>query len=311
MDSYRLKQLKNDFIDRYKVRYQSGVNLSSFDFSNISSTEQLEEVLKTSSFFNEHKFIVCKNIFSKKTVAEKIAQLIKDYRLSDSKDSTLAAIEELSEKELVSKNKALFKIFSDKNSTVKVVDKFEGVKLTDWVKNEVETRNCKIKNQSIQNLIDIVGNDTWALTNEIEKLASYKQTGEITTEDIKLLVSSKTDLSIFELIEAISSKNNKKALELLYQELGTGRDPYYILTMVIHQFRNLLVIKDLANRGFAQIEIVKKSGFHPFVVKKIMAQIINYDVVNLKASYSKLLNLEVSSKRGLGNLSDGLYSLVI
>jgi DNA polymerase III subunit delta len=309
LDAYRIKQARIDIENRYKAKYSSGMNLYSFDLS-IESGDRLDDVIRSTSFFNEHKLIVCKNIFSKKKSAEELLETLKKYNLSGEPSITLMVIENLSEKGLALKHKELFKALADKKNTIKVAEPLAGAELASWIKKEFESRDSTIQNSTIRTLIQMAGDDTWSLVNEIEKLASYKR-GEVTEDDIRLMVSSKTDLNIFDLIDAIAQKNRARAVELLYKELKTGRDPYYILTMITYQFRNLLLIKGLQEKGLAQPEMANKAKLHPFVIKKSLACLSKFKAEELRLIYNRILNIDISSKNGIGQLNDYLYELVL
>ena len=116
-------------------------------------------------------------------------------------------------------------------------------------------------------------------------------------------------MNIFDLIDALGAKNRLQATELLYKELKTGRDPYYILTMAIYQFRNMLTIKDLRNRNYSEVEISKKAKLHPFVVKKALKN--PFELEEALKTYGKLLAIDTSFKTGQSDLSNSLYGLVI
>ena len=160
-------------------------------------------------------------------------------------------------------------------------------------------------------LIMRVGNESWALINEISKLCNYKIKDKITTSDIALLVADKVNLNIFDLIDAISGQSRTQAFQLLYRELENARDPYYILTMIIYQFRNLVIIKDLADRGFNNKDIAKKAGIHPFVISKATKSLTKYSAGQIQEIYAKLLEIDINAKQGQSDLVNSLYRLIL
>lgn len=306
-DAYRLKQTKANIVDRYRAKHSSGVNLFYFDLTEANNLDSLENAIKSTSFFHEHKLLVCKNIFSNKATANTVAEYVSMHDLSNASDITLMAVENLSEKDLILKHKELFKFLSGKNCMVKNIENLEGAKLSEWILNEFRLRECSISNDALKNLIATVGNDSWALANEIEKLCTYKKRGDIVVADVSLLTVPRVELNIFDLIDALGVRNNKKAFELLYRELKTGRDPYYILTMIIYQFRNLLMVKDLKRQNYSESEIIKKMKLHPFVIKKTFKSPFNLG--ELTKIYGNLLILDIGFKQGNFNLEDSLYNL--
>lgn len=284
------------------------MNLFLVDLSEPDGVDIFEGAVNNSSFFNEHRLIVCKNSFTKKANAELLLKYITEYGLDKSADTTLIAAENATAKEMAAKSKELFKILSDKKHLVKEVEPLQGGELLEWIKEEFKSRGCSIGTDAARNLVSIAGSDGWSLVNEIGKLTAYK-TGEATTADIANLVAAKTDLSIFDLIDALGNKNRRRALELLYKELGTGREPYYILTMIIYQFRNILTVKDLQKRGLPESEIIRKSKLNPFVIKKIINNPFETtEAINL---YNRLLNLDIGFKMGQLDLENSLYGIIL
>lgn len=308
-DAYRLQQTKQNIIKEYRRKHSSGMNIFDFDLSNASYLEKLLDTVKSLSFFSEHKLLVCKYLFDNKITASMVAEYISKYNLHTISDLTLMAVENFSEKDLALKHKELFRLLSSKNNMVKNIENLEGARLTEWIWNEFDLRGCSIDDEALKKLIIIVGNDSWALINEIEKLCVYKKRGNVVVADLELLIIPKVNLNIFDLIDAIGARNNKKAFELLYHELKTGRDPYYLLTMVIYQFRNLLVVKDLQRQKYSESEIAIKAKLHPFVVKKALKSPFQFDeVVKI---YNQLFSIDTGFKMGKISLEDSLYNLVV
>ena len=154
-DSYRIKQTKEDHINRHQKKYQSGINLLSFDFSATNDAHDLEDALRTVSFFNEHKLLVCRNLFDNKETAEKVFLFLKNQKPTENQDVTVLVVESLSEKDLNTKHKELFKLLSNKANAIKVINPLEGAELTEWIRSEFQTRNCQIQNEVIRKLINL------------------------------------------------------------------------------------------------------------------------------------------------------------
>ncbi len=305
-DAYRLKQAKEDLVKRYQTKYSSGMNLFTLDLAETDSIDKLKGAFKNSSFFNEHRLVVSKNVFDKKAVAVDVHEQIKEQGIAKSPEITLIIAENLTAKELAAKNKELFKFLSDTKNTVKEFEPLSGDKLSEWIKKEFVSKRASIGQTAIKELIETAGVDSWSLINEIDKLTNYK-TGEVTSADIRNMVTAKADMNIFDLIDALGTKDRQRAIKLLYQELKTGRDPYYILTMIIYQFRNILMIKDLQKRGHSESEIGQKTKLHPFVIKKISRS--SFDSTQAARIYAQLLALDTGFKTGEINLEDSLYNL--
>jgi len=84
----------------------------------------------------------------------------------------------------------------------------------------------------------------------------------------------------------------------LQKHLDGGDNPLYLLSMVAYQFRNLLVVKELAEKGLMYASIVKKSGLHPFVVKKSYFACSQFSFDYLKQLYRKIFQIDADIKTG-------------
>lgn len=321
-DGYRLRKKSQEIIDSYQKKHKSGLNFFKFDCDGMSAGEfiKIDEAIKNSSFFNEVKLIVLNNPFSQKVIAGKIEEFIKKYDLHKIKDAVILVVENSDNKQIPAGNKGLFEALKKPGNLVENINCLEGIKLTNWIKNEFAARGCAIEPAALKKIIDYVGNDSFSLAINIEKLANYLSGDGLSAqaegkkilkpEDVELLVTQKVDLNIFDLVDAIASKNKVRAFDILYRELKTGRDANYILTMIIFQFRNLLMVKDLASRTLVSDLISKKSGLHPFVVRKAMRELGKYEMNDLKSLYGRLLNADIAFKNGKVALDDSLFNLI-
>ncbi len=293
---------------RYKYKYPSGINFFVFDVSEPNELENLEKVLKSSSFFNEHKLVIISNSFLKKNIAEKLSAIFNSYDIGKSSDITLIVSENSTEKDLGTKNKELSKTLLQ-SKMVKNFEPLTGSKLEEWIINGFKSRLCQINTNALRRLTSLTGNDSWRLANEIDKLTAYKAGKEVTVKDIESLVSGSESSNVFELTDAISLGNRKKAIELLYFNIFTGQDPYYLLTMIVHHFRNVLIVKGLSTSGQSEPEIVKKTKLHPFVVKKSLRS--KFSLEDGTRVYKSLLELDSGFKNGAIDLKDELSGLLI
>jgi DNA polymerase-3 subunit delta len=308
-DSYRLKQNSQIVLDNYRKKHPDGVFLR-FDLSVAGEVAKVEDAVKSGSLFGGIRLVVLKNTFSNKTDSGQIGELIENQNLFKEKDTVLLFVENQDGKELA-KNKKLFNLLSRKDNIVRNIEFLEGENLKKWIKNEFIFRNCSAEPDAIKELIVIAGNGSWALVNEINKLSNLKAGGMVKKEDVLLLASKKTDLNIFDFVDALAGKNKSEAYEVLFKEIQNGRDPYYLLTMIIYGFRNLLTVKDLSGRGMSLDSITKKSHLHPFVARKTQQSAGKFNLAELKNIYGYLLDLDTNSKGGKVNLVDSLFSFVL
>jgi DNA polymerase-3 subunit delta len=338
-DSYRSKQNIEKIVAEYKKKHENGMAFYVFDFGlsphskfecgGVEDTrneiEKFDNVLKTVGFFDEKKLIVIKDTFS---VADKIAGLVKKWDLAGDKEKIVVFVENGTEAELNKRSKKLFSLLETKPNIVKEFAPLTGKQLEDWIVKEAELIDARIEPAAAKKLVEYAGNDSWRLSVELEKLANHaaagQTTGRITESDVKLLVTPIINLNIFETIDAIGQRNRGKAMVLLSRHLSEGEDPFYLFSMVVYQFRNLLRVKSLAPTpmhgcgGKAGTETVlsvefvaKKTGMNPFVVRKTLEQSRKYELEELKQKFTHLADYDVAIKNGEIDIVDCLYQIAL
>ena len=140
---------------------------------------------------------------------------------------------------------------------------------------------------------------------ELEKLICYCMEKEsITEEDVAVICSEQTENKIFDMINAMAEKKQKKAMELYYDLLALKEPPMRILFLLVRQYRMLFHVKALANQGYGRKEIASKAGLHPFVAGKNMEQAKRFKMGQLRRVMEEGAQLEQDVKTGL--LTDNL-----
>jgi DNA polymerase-3 subunit delta len=216
------------------------------------------------------------------------------------------------EREMPKKNNALYKLL-EKSGKKQNFEKLSGARLNTWVLQRMKELDPKssISKPALEKLVAYVGNGTLALDAEIQKLVNYSDGNMIGEKEVETLVRSNIDANIFSTVDALGANNKKEALRLLHNHLEKGDDPFYIFSMFVYQFRNLLRIADLEEKNnMNEYEISKITKMHPFVVKKSLAQLRNYTFGDLKSIYQSLAELDRKVKTGRINIKLALDKFV-
>ena len=313
-DGYRIKENVDAVTDAYRKKHQNGMSHYRFDFSGDAGFDDLANAVKSISFFDEAKLIIVKNLFSARTgFSDKVVKLMDEFKTAADKKTVLVFVENKEQKELEKADKNLFAFLSSKPNLVRNIQYLSGTKLHNWVIGEFKKYGHAVSINAADLLIGFVGNESWALANEIEKLVNYKKGGTVTEKDVDALVARKEDPSIFDLTDAIGNKNRAKAFEMTYRLLNSGYDEYYLLNMLAYHFENLLSVSDALSRSPASgsQEVAKTCGLHPFVAKKAVGQAGKFQKSDLLAKFNRLASLDIASKNGQVNLEDSLYNFAL
>jgi len=287
-DGFRSRQKLNEIIEQYKAKHQSGLNLVRFRENNLDFNK-VRQNIEAVSMFDEKKLIVLENVLKNKIFYDDLLKYIKKKKLKDTSDVVLVLYHEGKLTGTVLKNQASlseeFKLLYD-------------MELVNWLKKEANKNEIDINQIALRKLVAYVGNDLWQLTNELNKLGSYKANQQIDEQDIDVLVNTKLDTNIFKTLDALAKRDKKTAYKLLHEHLEQGENEIYLLSMFVYQLRTLIKLKDLIERGTQYHELAKKSKLHPFVVKKSSEQLRNFSLDQLKSIYQYLLKIELGIKKG-------------
>lgn len=300
-DTFRQKQKLNEIIESYKEKHKKGFGLIFFDCQK-NDCQDLRNEIETGSIFKEKKLIVLRNVFSNKKFKDDFLENGKVFLESD--DLIL-----ICEENDIDKRDGLFK-FLEKKAKAQEFQSLSEEKLIAWIKNEFKKHKTEIDPYVARKLFIFAGDDVWQLENEIKKLICYSAGKKITETDVVLLVRPKIENDIFKTIDSLTMGKKNEALRLIHKHLEKGDSPLYLLSMINFQFRNLLEVKDLMEKNTPYYGIIKKSGLHPFVVKKTYSQAQRFTISKLKKIYQKIFQADLSAKTGKMDPEDALDLLI-
>ncbi len=170
--------------------------------------------------------------------------------------------------------------------------------LPNWIRRRTRDRQGEISHEAVVMLAALVGRDLRLLDQEIGKLLLYTDGQQITATDVKTLVSRAREANIFDLVDSIGLCQTDRALRLLHLMLDDLAAPLYLLSMIARQVRILMQISELQGQGLAEREIATRLKLHPFVTKKVLAQVRNFDKAQLQEAHRRLVEADWSIKTG-------------
>src|SRR5947209_12223366 len=115
-----------------------------------------------------------------------------------------------------------------------------------WIGEYCSLQSVKIDPDAARELVDALGGDMMMISNELEKLILYVvEKKRITLGDVETMVLAAKQISLYELTDAISSKERRRALEVLDAILLSGEGEEAAIGhiyMLAKTFRQMLVI---------------------------------------------------------------------
>ena len=178
------------------------------------------------------------------------------------------------------KNKGVFYEFNKTNNLDIIKDRLDGF---------------KIDKESINILIDRVGDNTGILINEIEKLKTYKyDSKEITKEDV-LTINKYEEIDFFKFIDHIINKEKNLALNEYFSLLNQKEEPIKILIVIASKIRLMYQVKVLSEKGYTVNDIANQLETKTYPVQLA-------GVAAKKYSKEKLLNTLIN----IGELDENI-----
>jgi DNA polymerase-3 subunit delta len=151
-----------------------------------------------------------------------------------------------------------------------------------WTQEYCVTREVNIDPDAGRELVDSLGGDMMMISNELEKLILYVgEKKRVTLGDVETMVLAAKQRSLYELTDAISSRDRTRSLETLDCILSTGDgDEAAIghLYMLAKTFRQMLVILERNVRDQRMLWAALWQGFRvpPFAADDIIRQARRY-----------------------------------
>lgn len=264
-------------------------NKTFFDNENFSANKLIEAV-EMMPLGNDRKFVLIKGV----------------EKISENEKKTLQSLFEnlpLSTTVVLVYNDA-WKFL--KNGEIVDCGKQSADLLQKFVRVELNKRNTTISPEALKEIVEICNFDMTKISNEIKKVASFAN-GEVEVDDIKLLIEPDNEYKIFELTEALGSKNSTKSI-LLLSSLLSKKEPIPVLFgLISNHFRRLAhcAISPLPNNELAEMFGVKE-----FAIAKAKEQAKYFSKSQLRNILEILKEIDFMIKSGKMSSENAIYYLV-
>lgn len=264
------------------------MNFSRYEGKGID-VKQVIDLCETMPFFAERRIILLEDTGFFKNKCEELADYMKslpDYLVLVFSESE------------VDKRSRMYKAVKSGGRVTEFAKQDEKT-LMRWAAGILGKEGRKITQRDMELFLTKTGTDMGNIRMELEKLITYTEGQDIVSaEDIEAVCVTQTTNKIFDMVRAVTEKNQKKALELYYDLLTLKEPPMRILFLLAKQFRQLLLTKKMAGEGASQNEIASRLGVPSFVVRNISACARSYTVEELERAVEDFVDAEEAVKTG-------------
>ena len=202
-----------------------------------------------------------------------------------------------------------YKTLDKRKKLVKMLDKvgvvFESKKLFDnqvgqWITRVLQGKGYTIEPKANAMLVEFLGNDLSKINNELEKLQIILPKGTtIIAKHIEENIGFSKDFNNFELLNALGSKNQLKAYQIVqYFSDNEKANPMVVTTSTVFGFYVKLLkyhgLKDKNPKNVASV-----LGVNPYFLKDYDLALKNYPMKKVSQIVTTMRSIDVKSK-GVG-----------
>lgn len=178
-------------------------------------------------------------------------------------------------------------------------------RIKQWIAKRAANEGKSITLGAANEIIKRIGFDMSDIATELEKLFCYCMDKEvIEKQDVMEIVTVHLSDHVFDMIAAMGRGDSKQALSLYYDLLGLKVPSMRILSLLIRQFNQLYLVRDLTDKGFDKRRIAEKTDIQLFIVDKCLGQISGFSLKGLRNALIDCAEYEKNFKTG--NISEKL-----
>jgi DNA polymerase III subunit delta len=298
-ESFLINETKQLLLDRILKEDEKDFNLSIYDLEETPIEVALEDA-ETFPFLGEKKVLFLQNptFLTAEKIKEKVEHnlsRLEAYLKQPAPYSVLvlsAPYEKLDERKKITKEL--------KRTAVTVEAKaLNEQELKDWIRTRASYNKIEIAPDAVEQIITLVGNNLFMVTSEIDKLALYvTDTRMIDVDIVEKLVAKSLEQNIFALIDKVMDRKLDGALRIYYDLLKQNEEPIKILAVLAGHFRLIYQVKELARRGYGQMQIAGQLKANPYRVKLILKQIQKFKDEELAWIMKQLAEADYQMKTG-------------
>ncbi len=171
--------------------------------------------------------------------------------------------------------------------------------LASWAGGILAGEGKKITAQTMELLLEKTGDDMENIRMELEKLVSYTLGRDvITASDVEEICTTRITSRVFNMVEAITEGNVRKALDLYEDLLALKEEPRKILPLIGRQFNQIFQVKELMSQGMNRGTIGSALKLKPYIAGKLMNQARAYSPDRLRAAVNLCTDTEEAVKTG-------------
>lgn len=178
----------------------------------------------------------------------------------------------------------------------------------EWLRGEVRRRGLHLTRNAAQTLVERAGGDRGSLTQAVDKLSLYAGDANVDETIVEAMVPATRSVSIFNLVDAVAERRLADAMRALDGVRAEGEPEARIIQMLARTFRQIVVTREVIDRGGSNEEIQQAAGANfAWLARRLRRQAQSYTQTSADAALTRILEAEeaiISYRRDEGGLPE-------
>ncbi len=305
-EKYLIQQLVQQIINRFVAEEMRDIDLIRLKFDKLIETAQIDRIkqeMQTPAFLSERKIILLENpgIFQKaeKGNSEHHKEMIAQFEMIFALLNPYSCFIVLEESVDNRRKKLLDKWLAADGSIVEVKKEDLHI-LCQWVQALAQKKNLGITKQAAESLIDRCDAEMIQIEKELSKVllfAEYLQAGGVDLEMIDNVCRADLRGNIFDLTDAVSAGNTKRALTI-FETLIAQKEPLPLIRyMLTRHIKQLICAKELQNEK----NLSQTLKIYPSIAGRLLKQTAHLNIEQLEYLFRLAFLSDWKVKKGLMN----------
>lgn len=297
LEAYFIQNLKDELMKQ--VIDNNDDNLSTYNLREVPIEEVVADV-ETYPFFGEKKLVIAHHPTFLTGQRESLPfehdlHSLEEYIQNPVDYSVLLFIVEHDKLDL---RRKLTKLLRDQALVIEC-NPIKEYEMKKWIESFAKNLGLQIERGAYEIFEREFIPNLYLMQNELLKISTYVgEGGIITREAAELLVSYTEESSAFRLVDAIIDQDLPKALSIYSDLRKLNEEPIGMIALLASQFRIILQVKLLKQKGFSQHQIGRQVRAHQFVVKMANQRERLFSYERLIGMIDQLTKTDARIKRG-------------
>ncbi|TPR19931.1 DNA polymerase III subunit delta [Apilactobacillus timberlakei] len=293
---YLIQKIRNKFLSLIPESERT-MNYANYDMETTNISNAVEDAMSL-PFFGEKRLVIVNNPYflTGNRSKEKINQDIDSFvnYVNSPQNSTIMLI--IAPYDKLDSRKKITKTIK-KNSEIIDLSNMSDSDIKNYLKSKINNNGYTIDNEALNQLIQRTSNDLSSAMSELSKLFLYCYNQKsISVSDVNNVVTKSLDQNVFDLVNYVINNNINESINLYHDLINSSNEPLQINAILLSQFRLLIQVKIMSEKGYSQGKLASKLRIHPYRIKLALQKVKNYNYKKLSIAYLGLVDIESQMK---------------